>query len=211
MIRLVVDPETPEQSALDRAAEAIRHAGVVALPTDTLYGLAVDPASDEAVRRLFAAKGRGGDRAVPLIAADLEQVIEQLGALSPLASSLAERFWPGPLTLLVLAPPRLVAEVSGGTGRVGVRVPAHQVARGLCRTCGHILTATSANPSGEPAPADPDAVAASLGLVIDVLLDAGKTTGGLPSTIVDVSGAVPQVIREGVIAWDEVRSCLRHS
>lgn len=209
MHRLVVDSSTPDPAALERAAVAIRAGGLVAVPTDTLYGLAADPFRRDAVRRLFAAKGRALERAVPLIAADADQVVQQLGELSPLAHLLATRFWPGPLTLLVPASPALAEEVSGGTGCVGVRVPAHAVARGVCRAFGSVVTASSANVSGQAATADPDEVVASLGPLLDVLLDAGMTAGGPPSTIVDVSRGEPRLVRSGAIPWETVVACLR--
>jgi L-threonylcarbamoyladenylate synthase len=209
MLRLLVNPDLPDQSSLDRAADVVRSGGVVAMPTDTLYGLAVDPFNVEAVHRLYALKGRDAEHAIPLVAADLAQVVEQLGALSPLASSLAERFWPGPLTLLMPAPSALVPEVSAGTGRVGVRVPAHVVTRALCRAFGGVLSATSANLTGKPASNDPEAVASVLASAVDVLLDAGLTAGGLPSTIVDASRSTPLLVREGAIPWEEVRAWLR--
>ena len=155
MLRLIVDSMAPDRAVLDRAADAIRAGGIVALPTDTLYGLAADPFSEPAVRRLVSVKGRTFARALPLIAADLAQIVAQLGELSTLARVLAARFWPGPLTLLVPAPEGVAAEVSGGTGRVGVRVPAHGVARGLCHASGRVLTATSANLTGRAATQDP--------------------------------------------------------
>lgn len=209
VLRLVVDSTAPDPAVLARAAAAIRAGGVVAVPTDTLYGLAADPFSAEAVRRLFSIKDRALDRALPLIAADVAQIVAQLGELSPLARLLAERFWPGPLTLLVPAPDTMARDVSGGTGRVGVRVPAHAVALGLCRASGGVLTATSANVSGRPATGDPEEVVASLGPHVDIVLDAGKTGGGLPSTIVDVSALEPRLVRGGVIPWETVVSCLR--
>ena len=209
VLRLVVDSTAPDPAVLARAAGAIRAGGIVAVPTDTLYGLAADPFSAEAVGRLFSIKDRALDRALPLIAADVAQIVAQLGELSPLARLLAERFWPGPLTLLVPAPDTMVRDVSGGTGRVGVRVPAHAVARGLCRASGGVLTATSANISGRPATGDPEEVVASLGPHVDIVLDAGKTGGGLPSTIVDVSALEPRLVRGGVIPWETVVSCLR--
>jgi L-threonylcarbamoyladenylate synthase len=113
------------------------------MPTDTLYGLAVDPRQADAVARVFSVKGRGAERALPLIAADTAQVIAHIGDLPPLAERLAARFWPGPLTLLLAAPAALAADVNGGTGRIGVRVPAHDVARALCRACATLLTATA--------------------------------------------------------------------
>ena len=192
-----------------QAARIIRTGGIVAVPTDTLYGLAVDPFSDAAVARLFAVKGRAAERALPLIAADADQITSTLGALPPMARPLADVFWPGPLTLLLDAPPTLAAEVSGGTGRVGVRVPAHDVARAVCRACASVVTATSANVSGEPAVNDPDEVERTLGPRIDALIDAGQTHGGPPSTIVDVTGDRPQLVRAGAIDWNEVQAWLR--
>lgn len=209
MLRLVVDATAPEQGALARAAETIRAGGIVVLPTDTLYGLAADPFSERAVRRLFAIKSRPSARAVPLIAADAAQIEAQLGGLPPLARVLAARFWPGPLTLLVPAPETLAAGIAGGTGRVGVRVPDQAVARGVCRASGRLLTATSANISGRAATDDPAAVAASLGAEVDMMLDAGQTRGGPPSTIVDVTGDEPSLVRDGAISWDTVLSCVR--
>jgi L-threonylcarbamoyladenylate synthase len=208
MIRLSVNPSAPEPDAIERAARAIRAGGVVAMPTDTLYGLAADPFNAAAVARVFAVKGRGSDRALPLVAADVQQIALDVGELSPPARTLAERFWPGPLTLLVVAPERLPRTVTGGTDRVGVRVPAHAVTRALCRACGTLLTATSANVSGRPGTNDPDEVAASLGGALDVILDAGMTTGGPPSTIVDVTEPVPRLIRAGAISWETIQACL---
>ena len=206
MTRVMVNPAAPEPAALERAAAIIRQGGLVAFPTDTLYGLAANPHDGEAVARLFVAKGRLAERAIPLIAADEAQVERQLGSLAPLARRLATRFWPGPLTLLVAAPSALAPEVSGGTSRVGVRVPAHAVARGLCRAANSVLTATSANRSGQPAADTADAVAAALGGRVDLLLDAGPTAGGPPSTIVDVDGDALRLVRAGAIRWEEIEA-----
>lgn len=207
MIRAHVDPASPDAAVLEQAAQVIRQGGIVALPTDTLYGLAVDPFRGDAVARVVAVKRRIAERALPLIAADADQIAGRIAPLTPMARRLAHAFWPGPLTLLLAAPATLADAVTGGTGRVGVRVPAHEVARGLCRACDRLLTATSANLSDEPASADPDEVERALGEWIDLLLDAGRTAGGPPSTIVDVTGPVPRLVRAGAIAWDEVRAC----
>jgi len=208
MRRVFVDPGAPQRDAIQEAVTWIRRAGVIALPTDTLYGLAADPFRADAVARVYAVKGRDAARALPLIAADIAQVHAHLGPLPPVAASLAARFWPGPLTLLVAAVPSLAPDVSGGTGAVGVRVPAHDLARAVCAACGHPVTATSANRSGEPATADPDAVERALGDGVDLLLDAGLAPGGAPSTIVDVTVAEPRLVRAGAISWDEVRAWL---
>jgi L-threonylcarbamoyladenylate synthase len=208
MRRVSVDPESPQRDAIQEAAKWILAGGIVALPTDTLYGLAADPCSAEAVARVFVVKGRMAERALPLIAADATQVATHLGRLPAGAHCLAERFWPGPLTLLVTAPPGLAPAVTGGTGRAGVRVPRDHVAREICRACGRPITATSANVSGEPATSDPDRVERTLGDRIDLLIDAGMTPGGAPSTIVDVTGAEPVLVRAGAISWDEIQAWL---
>ena len=201
------DPSS-HTAALVMAVTVIRNGGVVAIPTDTLYGLAVDPCSPAAISRLFSVKGRSAERAVALVASDVDQVIAQLGALSPVARRLASKYWPGPLTLLVPRPASIPAELTGGGAQVGVRVPDHLVTRELCRQCGHLLTATSANISGEPASDDPDDVARALAASdVEVLLDAGRTPGGPPSTIVSVAGDFVHLVRPGAIPWDEVQAC----
>ena len=205
------NPHRPDTAALDEVVRAIRGGRIVAIPTDTLYGLAVDPFQTAAVDRIFEVKGRSAERALPLIAADAEHVRDRLGHLTPIAERLAARFWPGPLTLLIAAPPALSRRISADTGKIGVRVPAHDTACLLCRACGIPLTATSANISGEAPSADPGVIARSLGDRIDLLVDAGTTPGGPPSTIVDAAGASPQLVREGAIAWEEIQACLRGS
>jgi L-threonylcarbamoyladenylate synthase len=211
MRRVFVDRGAPQRDAIQEAAKWIRSGGLVVLPTDTLYGLAADPFSSDAVARVFAAKGRAAERALPLIAAETSQVTEHLGPLSGAARHLAERFWPGPLTLLVPAPVALARDVTGGTGKVGVRVPADAIARAVCAEADRPITATSANVSGEPATADPDAVECALGDRVDLLIDAGKTPGGAPSTIVDVTGADLVLVRAGAISWDDIQAWLHNA
>lgn len=208
MRRLIVDSRAPEPTPVAEAVEAIRAGHVVALATDTLYGLAANPFDSSAVASLAAVKGRPDDRALPLMAADRAQVTASLGPLGPLGERLASRFWPGPLTLLITAPATLTAAVTAGTGRVGVRVPDCAVARALCAACELPLTATSANRSGEPPTHDPEVVARTLpGLA--VLIDSGLAPGGLPSTIVDVTRDPPALVRAGAIPWEEILACLK--
>jgi L-threonylcarbamoyladenylate synthase len=209
MRRIVVDEPTVNELVLGEAVRAIHAGGVVAVATETLYGLAVDPFRAESVERVFAVKGRVAGRPVPLIASDTDQVTDRFGALPALGRQLALRFWPGPLTLLIAAPRSLAPGVAGGTGKVGVRIPAHAVARALCRACGFPLTATSANISGAAPSGDPDEVERCIGDCIDVLVDSGRTAGGLPSTIVDVTGSAPLLVRSGAIGWEEIRAYLR--
>lgn len=194
---------------LARAATIIRDGGVVAYPTDTLYGLAADPCNQQAVEQLYRIKGRQVDRAVPLVAASREQIEGLSGALPACGRLLAEAFWPGPLTLIVPAWDGLARAVSGGLGTVAVRVPDHAVARALARACGRPVTSTSANRSGEPAPMSPEDVLRGRPLQPDLLLDAGNTPGGLPSTIVDVTGNEPCLVRAGAVPWKRVLECLQ--
>ena len=208
MRRVFVDRRSPQRDAIEEAAKWIANGGVVAIPTDTLYGLAADPFSAAAIARVFDVKGRSAERALPLIAADAEQVAAHIGRLSPDAARLAARFWPGPLTLLVAAPRTLAKDVSGGTGKVGVRVPADDVARRICAAVGRPITATSANVSGEAATADPAEVERTLGDRIDLLIDTGPTPGAAPSTIVDATGTAPVLVRAGAVAWDEILAWL---
>jgi len=206
--RVFVDRLAPQRDAIEEAATWIARGGVVAIPTDTLYGLAVDPFSADAVARLFAVKGRARERALPLVAADVEQVVAGLGALTAVGRRLAERYWPGPLTLLVAAPRALAAEVHGGTGKVGVRVPRDDVARAICRAARRPVTATSANVSGAAATADPGEVERTLGSRIDLLIDTGPAPGGAPSTIVDATADPPALVRAGAIGWNEIEAWL---
>jgi L-threonylcarbamoyladenylate synthase len=208
MRRVFVDPEWPQRDAIQEAAKWILAGGVVALPTDTLYGLAADPFSADAVARVFAVKGRDATRALPLIAADATQIAEHLGHLSRAAERLAQHFWPGPLTLLVAAPRALAPDVTGGTGKVGVRVPADAVARAICAACARPVTATSANLSGAPATADPAEVERTLGDRLDLLIDTGPANGGAPSTIVDMTADEPVLVRAGAIEWEEIQAWL---
>jgi len=208
MRRVFVDPGAPQRDAIQEAATWIRNGGVVAIPTDTLYGLACDPFRADAVSRIFAVKGRAAERALPLIAADAAQVAAHLGALTPAGARLAGHFWPGPLTLVLDAPASVVRGVTGDTGTVGVRVPADAVARAIAAACERPITATSANISGGPSTADPDEVERTLGDRIDLLIDTGRTRGGAPSTIVDVTSTEPRLVRAGAIAWDEIQTWL---
>jgi L-threonylcarbamoyladenylate synthase len=211
MIHLRVKPAVIGPNDLVPAISALRSGGVVAFPTETFYGLAVDPRSALAVKRVFELKRRAPDRPLPLIAADVDQVIDHVGTMTPLARRLASRGWPGPLTLIIPASSQLCDDVHLSTGKVAVRVPADAVARALARSAGHAITSTSANVSGESPAATPDQVVRSFGAGIDVLIDSGPTSAGLPSTIVDVTGPAPLLIRAGVVPWDRVLEFLQTS
>ena len=186
-----------------RACVLLRSGGVVAYPTDTFYGLAADPRNPNAVARLFAIKGRAGGQAIPLIAADQEQAA-QAAQFDDRAVRLAEAFWPGPLSLVLPASSVICQDARAADGTIAVRVPASEPARAIARAFGFCITATSANLSGAEALTSAAHVAATLGGAVDLVLDAGDTPGGAPSTMVDARGETPRLVRAGAIAWDRV-------
>ncbi len=190
------------------AAGVLSRGGLAIFPTDTLYGLAADPRIPAAIDRVFLLKGRAAAQALPLVAASLEQVERVLGGVSARTRQLAERFWPGPLTLVVEAGAGIVAAVLGEEGTVAVRVPDHAVARGLSATLGFPVVSTSANRAGEPAPATAEEAVEALDGGVDVVLDAGPVAGGAPSTIVDARGSQVRLIRAGAIPFSRVLEAL---
>jgi L-threonylcarbamoyladenylate synthase len=190
-----------------RAVATLRAGGVVAYPTDTLYGLAVDPRSPEAVARLFVVKRRDPGHAIPLIAADERQAAEA-GEFTPLARQLVRTFWPGPLSIILQATRPIAGQVKADDGTIAVRVPDSAVARGLARTFGFCVSATSANLSGQLPTASVAIIRAGLADRVDYILDAGDAPGGEPSTIVDVRGDTPRLVRAGAVPWSRVLESL---
>ena len=203
--RLLPDDVTGRTAAI----ETLRAAGLVAMPTDTVYGVGVALDAPDGLERLFAAKDRPPDRAIVLLVADVEQAAS-VGVVSPVARVLADRFWPGGLTLVLAQVPEagLPAVLTGGAATIGVRVPDHDCPRTLARALGP-LPVTSANLSGHPDARDAAAVIAQLGARIDLVLDGGPARGGTPSTVVDCSGEAPRVLRAGAIASESLADALR--
>lgn len=204
MWRELVDRTGANHAWEGRAAEALRRHGVVAYPTDTFYGLAADPRSDAAILKLYRIKGRPVDRATPLIAASTDQLRACGAILPPLAARLSAVFWPGPITLVIPAWDGLSSAALAGGSTVAVRVPDHPVARALARVAGYLITSTSANRTTRAATGNPDIVAAELDFDLDGLVDDGWCPGGLPSTIVDVCGEHPCLVRAGAVPWERV-------
>ena len=182
--------------------------GIVAYPTDTLYALGVDPTHVPAVERLCRLKQRAVGAGMPLIAGSLGQVESAIGGLPPLAKRLAQRFWPGPLTFVLDPACRLAPGVLADDGSVAVRVPNALVARRLADLHGGPITATSANPGGRTPAATGLEVAAELGSSLGLILEQAWPLAGAPSTIVDVRGRRPTLIREGAVAWARVLQSL---
>jgi L-threonylcarbamoyladenylate synthase len=199
---LRVDPCRPDALAIREAAQMIRDGLVVAYPTDTLYGLAADPRLPAAVARIFELKGRPETSALTVIAADVAQV-HRAAEMTRASDRLSQRWWPGPLTIVLRAKAAIAREALAGGTTVGVRVPDHPVAVALARELGYCVTATSANPSGGAPASTAGEVVAALPDV-DAIVDAGASRGGLPSTIVNASAAEVTLVRAGAIAWDRV-------
>ena len=199
---IVIDPDNVDDTSLDQAADILRDGLVVAYPTDTFYGLAVDPRNPEAVLRLYALKGRPDSSAVPLIAADLAQA-EACGLLHETERQLARLWWPGPLAVVARAHASIANEVLAGGHTIAVRVPDHAVARALARAFGFCITATSANRSGGRAAITAGDVLTYLPDV-DAVVDGGPTRGGEPSTIVEWRSGALRLIRPGAIAYGRV-------
>ena len=207
MERLRISATDPDADGIARAVAVLRSGGVVAYPTDTLYGLAVDPRNAAAVSALFRAKGRTAAMAIPLIAASIGQA-RSAGRFDDRGVRLAQVFWPGPLSLVVPADPAITPGILGGGSTVAIRVPAHGVARALADAFGGCITATSANLSGAQPSAEPDVVAETMRDGVDLLLDAGGVTGGPPSTIVEVTSAGARLVRAGAVPWERVLESL---
>jgi L-threonylcarbamoyladenylate synthase len=198
--RLPVDASRPAPAALRAAAEVLRGGGLVAFPTETFYGLGAHAFDEAAVARVFRAKGRPGDKPL-LVLVDSVGMVERVAReVPPRARRLMERYWPGPLTLVLPAAPGVPVGLTAGTGTIGVRLSGHAVARGLVAALGAPVTAPSANRHGEASPRTADEVIAELGAAVDVVLDGGATPGGPPSTVLDLTGATPAVLRPGAVA-----------
>jgi len=196
---LAVDPVRPALSALDAAARVLRAGGLVAFPTETFYGLGANALDPEAVARVFRAKGRPADKPLLVLVGSVAMVSRVALVIPPLAGRLIARHWPGPLTLVLPARPELPDALTAGTGTIGVRLPGHPIARALVQAAGVPLTAPSANPHGGPSPRAAGEVLAALGERVDVVLDGGPTTGGPPSTVLDVTRTPARLVRAGAV------------
>jgi len=194
-----LDHDRPQQEAIKLAAEIIRRGGLVAFPTETVYGLGADAMNEAAVQRIFEAKGRPADN--PLIAhvASREMLDLVASDVSETADLLIAKFWPGPLTLVLPRNPHLAPSVSAGLSTVAVRMPKNEIALALIRAAETPIAAPSANVSGRPSPTSAAHVLDDLGSRIDMILDGGPTNIGIESTVLDVTGDPPAILRPGWI------------
>jgi L-threonylcarbamoyladenylate synthase len=192
--------------AIQHAVDVLKNGGVVAFPTDTVYGLAVMPFNEMTVERLYIVKGRNSTKAIAILIGDLGDLKKVVRDLNPFAQKLARGFWPGPITFVLPSLENLPKNLSQNT-TIGVRMPDHPVALALLRQTGP-LAVTSANKSGQANANTAQEVLAQLGSRIHLILDGGITPGGVPSTVVDCTGSAPVILREGPITLDDLHAVL---
>ena len=196
-------------AAVARAVAVLRAGGVIALPTETVYGLAADVANPAAIARVYAIKGRPPDHPLIVHAHDLDALAGYVAEITPELRALAARFWPGPLTAVVARGPRTPLTVTGGQETVAVRVPGHPLALAILTAFGAAVAAPSANRYGRVSPTTAEHVRADLGTDVDAIVDGGPAQVGVESTIVDLTGAVPAVLRAGAITPSQLGDALR--
>jgi L-threonylcarbamoyladenylate synthase len=196
--------------ALEAAVHVLREGGLVCFPTDTVYGIGAAAGDDAAVRRLFAVKGRPPDKPLPLLLAEAGDAT-RVAELTPLGKTLASRFWPGALTIVMRKSPsyRSLALAAGDT--VALRVPDHELVRRIVRDLGGPVTGTSANRAGAPAPVSAAEVAFQLGEMVELIIDGGRSRERVESTVVDITSTPPVVLREGAVSREEVEEVLKRA
>ncbi|HEV3417904.1 MAG TPA: L-threonylcarbamoyladenylate synthase [Pirellulales bacterium] len=193
-----------ESIAIERAAEVLRRGGLVAFPTETVYGLGANALDPKAVARIFAAKGRPANNPLIVHVASVDQARDLAAKWPETARRLAARFWPGPLTLVVAKRPIVPGMVTAGAATVGLRIPAHPVARALIDAARVPIAAPSANRSNEVSPTTAEHVLKGLGAEVDIVLDGGRTSGGLESTVLDLTFDPPRLLRPGLVTPAEI-------
>lgn len=191
---------------IGEAAACIRDGGTVVFPTETVYGLGADACNDAAVEKIFAAKGRPADNPLIVHIAEKSDICKLARTVSPEAQTLMDVFWPGPLTLVYPKTGMVGTLVTAGLPTVAVRMPSNEIARALIAQSGCFIAAPSANRSGSPSPTVLRHVAADLDGRVDYIIDGGSCEIGLESTVVDVSGDAPELLRPGKISPEELRA-----
>ena len=208
---LRIHPDEPEPVLIDQVVASLDQGNVVALPTDTFYGLAVDPVNLHAVDRIYDIKSRARHKPLSLLIADVAQAYELAREMDTAFDRLAEKFWPGPLTIIIKAGSKLPLRVTANTGNVALRVPEASIARAVVARLGLPITATSANLHGYPECTYANCVLEQLGDQVPLIEDGGPTARSVPTTIVDLSGGGNSwmIVREGAIPTHEIALTLQ--
>ncbi len=201
---MLAKPPVDMREQIERGIAILKQGGIIAFPTDTVYGLGVSAYNEPAVRRLYRLKQRPEARPLPILVADMAQMTEVAGVLPPVARKLAAIFLPGALTLVLPRSARVPDIITGGGRTIAVRIPAHPVAIALIRGLGSPIVGTSANLSGRPSTLTAAEVYSQFDDRIDLVIDGGQCPGGRESTIVDVTGEKPRVLREGAISRQQL-------
>jgi L-threonylcarbamoyladenylate synthase len=197
------------EQVLAQTVEALDNGSIVAYPTETFYGLGVKFDIEDSLKKLSDIKKRARDKAIPLIFGNKQLLPVVIKSPNQKAMLLMEKFWPGPLTLIFRAKKNISRYITAGTGRVAVRIPGESFALSLAQKANFFITATSANLSGMTPAQDAEAVARYFGDKLDIVIDGGPTPGGLPSTIVDVTGGEVRILREGAISKESLSGFLK--
>jgi L-threonylcarbamoyladenylate synthase len=192
--------------ALDQAVDALRQGETIAFPTDTVYGVGAHSLRPRAVERLYAVKDRPPGLAIPLLLPDIADMASVCAEVPPLAWEIADRFWPGGLSLVLFRAPSVPDVVTAGGPTVAVRVPDQPLVRELCRRLGAPLAATSANRHGQPSPVTADEVRVQLAGRVPLILDGGRCPGGVASTVLDLTVSPPAILRAGPISAAQLAS-----
>ena len=199
---------TPSEQDIGKAAEILRAGGLVAFPTETVYGLGADASNPSAVKKIFAAKGRPADHPVIVHIADMSELKHWAAEVPRAAWLLAEKFWPGPLTMVLKRSPHVNDLISGGQNTIGLRVPGHPVAQQLLKAFGGGIAAPSANKFGRLSPTTAEHVREELGNAVDIVLDGGPCEVGIESTIVDLTREPPAILRPGRVNAQHIADAL---
>jgi len=204
-----VDSSCNPEGAISEASEILLSGGLVAYPTESFFGLAADATNETAIKRLFLAKKRGHGSPVLILIHSVDVLDQYTHHIPPVARQLIKEFWPGGLTLVFDAGPKISPLLTAGTGKIGIRFSSHPVATALARAIGTPITGTSANLSGEPPCRNADEVRRSLGHGVDLILDGGETKGEVGSTVLDVTVDPPRILRQGMVSQDEILANIR--
>ena len=211
MRRITAGKRIAAHAEVEQAIAALRSGQVVAIPTDTVYGLAASFDHPEAIERLYEIKGRETTKAIPVLVDTGERLFDLQRVDRDVSFVLADAFWPGPLTLVVWASNLIPREVHRGAGTVGLRMPDHPLARAVIAALGGSLAVTSANRSGHPEAMTAEEVRSALGDLVDVVIGGGRTPGGRASTVVDLTRAQIRILRQGEIGMDEIERAIHDS